>query len=303
MLQNKFLLLFLLFSCFAFSQEKKGDTIYVYEEVIVHDTVYVEKPLNQLKLENVVFTKGENQEKDKLEITQNGKKFQIPVDSTNIILPKIKPKEPIKSWFFGGKLLLGIANNSLFKELNAPINIGYGIGIWIKKSLFNSNFFVGTGLEGLYFTSPFSFDATQNDSSLNGFYFTENNEPKLFQSIENKHFQLQLPVQFYYKIKKFTPSAGVFAAVSHYKATFEGSSRNVPLRLDETQIYNAQALQIGYLAELHYELTKHFSVGINFSSGKANNLVFINKNDSSEAFKTAKAFTENRWLFQLIYKL
>jgi hypothetical protein len=77
----------------------------------------------------------------------------------------------------------------------------------------------------------------------------------------------------------------------------------LPLRLDETQIYNAQALQIGYLAELHYELTKHISVGINFSSGKANNLVFINKNDSSESFKTAKTFTENRWLFQLIYKL
>lgn len=303
MLQNKFLFLFLLFSCFVFSQEKKVDTIYVYEEVIVHDTIFVEKPLNQLKLENVVFTKGENNEKDKLELTQNGKKVQIQVDSTNIILPKIKPKEHIKSWFFGGKLLLGIANNSLFKELNAPTNIGSGLGIWIKKQLFNPNFFVGIGFDGLYFTSPFSFDASQNDSALNGYYFTANNEPKLFQSVENKHFKIQIPIQFYYKIKKFTPSIGLFASISNYKATFKGSSGSLPLSLDETQIFKAQALQIGYLVEVNYDLTKHLSVGINFSLGKSNNLVFVNKNDNNQSFKTANAFTENRLLLQLIYKL
>ena len=303
MLQNKFLFLFLLFSFFVFSQEKKVDTIYVYEEIIVHDTIYVEKPLDKIKLENVVFTKGENNEKDKLEITQNGKKIQIQVDSTNIILPKPKPKEHIKSWFFGGKLLFGIANNSLFKELNAPTNIGTGLGIWIKKQLFNPNFFVGIGFDGLYFTSPFSFDASQNDSALKGYYFTENNQPKLFQSIDNKHFQMQIPIQFYYKIKKFTPSIGMFASVSNYKAAFKGSSGSLPLSLDETQIYKAQALQIGYLAELHYELTKHLSVGINFSSGKSNNLVFINKNDNNQSFKTSNAFTENRWQLQMSYKL
>ena len=303
MLPNKFLLLFLLFSSVAFSQEKKVDTIYVYEEVIVHDTIYIEKPLNELKLKNVVFTKGENNEKDKLEITQNGKKIQIQVDSTNIILPKIKPKEHIKSWFFGGKLLLGIANNSFFKELNAPKNIGSGIGIWIKKQLFIPNFFVGIDFDGLYFTSPFSFDASQNDSALNGYYFTANNQPKLFQSIENKHFQMQIPIQFYYKIKKFTPSVGLFTSISNYKATFKGSSGSLPSLLDETQIYKAQALQVGYLVELHYELTKHISVGINFSSGKSNNLVFVNKNDNNQSFKTQNGFTENRWLLQLINKL
>ncbi|WP_396165672.1 hypothetical protein [Flavobacterium sp.] len=303
MLPNKILLLFLLFTSVAFSQEKKVDTVYVYEEVIVHDTIYIEKSLNELKLENVIFTKGENNEKDKLEITKNGKKIQIQVDSTNIILPKIKPKEHIKSWFFGGKLLLGIANNSLFKELNAPTNIGSGLGIWIKKQLFNPNFFVGFGFDGLYFTSPFSFDASQNDSALNGYYFTENNQPKLFQSVENKHFQMQIPIQFYYKIKKFTPSIGLFASVSNYKAAFKGSSGSLPLSLDETQIYKAQAIQVGYLVELHHELTKHISVGINFSSGKSNNLVFVNKYDNTQSFKTQNSFTENRLLLQLRYKL
>lgn len=303
MLQNKFLSIFSLFSCFIFSQEKKLDTIYVYEEVIVHDTIFVEKPLNQLKFDHVVFIKGENNQKDKLEITQNGKKIQIQVDSTNIILPKIKPKEYIKRWCFGGKLLFGMANNSLFKELYAPTNIGYGIGIWIKKELFSPNFFVGIGFDGLYFTSPFTFDASQNESTLNGYYFTENNEPKLFQSIENKHFQMQIPIQFYYKIKKFTPSIGLFSGVSNYKASFKGSTGSLPLSLDETQIYKAQALQIGYLVELHYDLTKHISIGINFSSGKLNNLVLVNKNNNTQSFKTQNRFTENRCLLQLRYNL
>lgn len=303
MSQNKFLILFILISFFTFSQEKTVDTVYVYEEVIIHDTIFVEKTLDKIKLEKVIFIKGENNEKDKLELTQNGKKIQIQVDSTNIILSKIKPKEHIKSWFFGGKLLFGIANNNLFKELNAPTKIGSGLGIWIKKRLFNPNFFIGIGFDGLYFTSPFSFDASQNDSALNGYYFTENNQPKLFQSIDNKHFQIQIPIQFYYKIKKFTPSIGLFAIVSNYKATFKGSSGSLPLSLDETQIYKAQAVQFGYLAELNYELTKQISVGINFSSGKSNNLIFINKNDNNQSFKTANEFTENRWLLQLIYRL
>jgi hypothetical protein len=155
----------------------------------------------------------------------------------------------------------------------------------------------------LYFTSPFSFDASQNDSALNGYYFTENNQPKLFQSVENKHFQMQIPIQFYYKIKKFTPSIGLFASVSNYKAAFKGSSGSLPLSLDETQIYKAQAIQVGYLVELHHELTKHISVGINFSSGKSNNLVFVNKYDNTQSFKTQNSFTENRLLLQLRYKL
>ena len=112
MLQNKFLLLFLFIVFGAFSQQKI-DTVYVYEEVIIHDTIYIEKPIDKIKLENIIFKKGPNDEKGIFEVTQNGKIIQILVDSTNIVLPKIKSK---KSWFFGGRLLLGTANNSFFNN-------------------------------------------------------------------------------------------------------------------------------------------------------------------------------------------
>lgn len=303
MLPNRFLLLAFLFSGLAFSQEKKVDTIYVYEEVIVHDTVFIEKPLNQVKFDKAIFIKSETDEKDKLEVTQNGKKIQITVDSTNLVLANNKPNIRSKNWFFGGKLHFGTANNSLFRQLKAPANMGLGLGVWVKKKVFNPNFFVGIGIDAMYWMSPFVFDATENDSELNGYYFTENNEPKLFQSIENKHFQFQVPLQFYYTIKKFTPSIGVFASLSNYKATFLGSSGNLPLIFDEIQVFRAKSFQVGYLGELQYELSKHISIGINFSSGKSKNLIFINKENRSQNFKSQNTFTENRWLAQLIYQL
>jgi hypothetical protein len=301
MLQNKVFLLFILFSCIAFSQEKKVDTIYVYEEVIIHDTIYIEKPLNKINFEKVVFTKGENDEKGTLEFTQNGKKIEIKVDSTNIIFPKIKIHK--KSWFFGGKMHFGYATNSLFKSLNASNTIGFGLGVWTRKQIFDSNFSVGIGLDGLYWSSPFSFDASQNNSAINGYYFTNSNQPILFKSIENKHFEAQIPLQFYYKINKFMPSIGVFGSVSNYKSEFIGSSGSLPLSLDETQSYEAKAFQFGYLAELQYEITKKISVGLNFSSGSSKNLIFSNKNNKNQTFKTNNSFRENKFLVQLVYRL
>lgn len=300
MCQNKFLLLFLTITSFTFSQEKKVDTIFVYEEIIIHDTIFIEKPV--IKIDKAIFT-SENNKKDKLELTQNGKKIQIPIDTLVLITNKrnIK-KEEKQTWFFGGKLHLGLSSNSLFKKMDASNAIGFGLGIWTRKELFNSNFSVGIGVDALYWASPFSFDALQKDSDLNGYYFT-NNKPKLFQSIENKHFQFQVPIQFYYKINKFMPSIGGFFSASNYKSYFLGSSKELPSTLNETQTFKAEALQIGYLAEVQYSLSRHLSVAVHFSSGKANNLVFTNKQDKNESFKTKNDFSEKRFVLQLVYSL
>ncbi len=301
MSQNKILILFLAFTTFAFSQERKADTIFVYEEIIIHDTIFIEKPL--IKIDKAIFT-SESDKKDKLELTQNGKKIQIPIDTLILITSKKRmEKEKKQSWFFGAKLHLGLASNSLLKEMNAPNTVGFGLGIWTRKELLNSNFSVGIGIDAFYWMSPFSFNASQNDSDLNGYYFTEDKEPKLFQSIENKHFQFQVPIQLHYRINKFTPSIGGFVGISKYQSNFAGSSGDLPLTLDEIQTFNAEALQIGYLAELQYAISKHLSVAVQFSSGKANNLVFTNKQDKNESFKTKNGFTENRCLFQLVYRL
>jgi len=300
MSQNKILILFLTVTTFAFSQQKKVDTVFVYEEVIIHDTIFIDRPLT--KIDKAVFTSEDNK-KDKLELTQNGKTIEIPIDTLIVISNKKSiEKEKKQSWFFGGRLHLGMASNSLLKEMDAPNTGGLGLGIWIRKALFSSDFSVGIGIDGFYWMSPFSFNALQNDSALNGYYFTDTNEPKLFQSIENKHFQLSVPVQIYYKIDRFTPSVGWFVSGSSYKAQFMGSSGSLPLQFDQMQSFKAGVFQTGYLAELQYAFSEHVSVGVRFSSGRFKNVVFNNKDDN-QSFKIKNSFTENSYLLQLVYSL
>jgi hypothetical protein len=301
MLPNKILLLFLLFSTCLFSQEVKTDTIYVYEEVIVHDTVYIEKPIT--KIDKAVFI-SENKKKHQLKLSQNGVPFIVPIDTLVLITnKKIVATEKRKSWFFGGKVHLGVADNSLFKEMNAPISTGLGVGVWTKKNVFDSNFSIGMGLDVFYWMSAFSVNDEEHDGKLNGYYFTAANEPKLFKGMDGTHFQLQVPVQLYYKINKFTPSIGWFVSTSSYKTQFLGSSGTLPLKFDETQTFRAAALQMGYLLELQYALSEHVSVGVQFSYGKTNHLVFTNTGAKEESFKSNHAFTERRGLLQLVYKL
>lgn len=300
MLRNKVSILFLVLGNFAFSQSKKVDTVYVYEEIIIRDTIFIEKPFS--KIDKAVFISEENK-KDKLELTQNGVVIQIPVDTLVLITDKKRiNKAKTKSWFFGGKIHFGLADNSLFKKMGAPKNTGLGLGLWTQKKLFDSDFSVGIGFDAFYWMSPFSSN-TQQDGELNGYYFTEKDEPKLFQSIENKHFQLQVPIQLYYKIGKFRPSVGWFVSTSNYKTQFLGSSGVLPLKFDQTQTFKTEALQIGYLAELQYEISEHISVGVHFDFGTFKNLVFNNIENKNESFKIENRFTETRGSLQLIYKL
>ena len=301
MLRNKILILFLGFGNLVFSQSKKIDTVYVYEEIIIRDTIFIEKPFS--KIDKAVFISEENK-KDKLELTQNGVVIQIPVDTLVLITDKKRTeKVKNKSWFFGGKFHFGLADNSLFKKMDAPLNTGFGLGVWTRKKLFDSNLSVGIGFDVVYWMSPFSTHAQEKEGELNGYYFTENNELKLFHSIESKHFQMQVPIQLYYKIGKFTPSAGWFVSTSNYKTQFLGSSGALPLKLDQVQTFKAEALQTGYLLALHYAVSEQISIGLHFSSGKFNNLVFTNKDNKNQSFKIENGFTEKRGFLQLIYTL
>ena len=277
MLQNKFLYFFSLFSCFIFSQEKKVDTIYVYEEIIVHDTVFIEKPLDKFKIDKIIVTKGKKGEKPQAILFQNNKKTIILIDSLEIV----KTKKPFFSrWQFGTKFYVGLNSNDLLKEFNVNNQLGLGVGLFVKKILFHPNFSVGTGFEIYVTLNTVKLDNANSDSFLNGFYFTDIGSPKLFESLTAKGFQFQLPLQFYWKIKKFTPSVGVFGNLTNYESTFLGSSGNLPLTLDENQTFDAKMFSVGYLFQIDYAVHKKWSVGLNFSYANAKNIVFRRKNET-----------------------
>ena len=296
MWKTKCSLLFLFFVNFMFSQEKRTiDTVYVYEEIIIRDTVYIEKPLNKIKIDKIIVDPASLEKKSQITIFQNNEKTVLNVDSLEISNSK---KSHQSRWNLGSKLHLGLISNTLMKEFNTQYQLNAGLGFFVKKSVFHSNFSIGTGFD-LYFTlNPTQLNPSDSESFLNGYYFTDDGNPKLFQSISSKGFQFQIPLQCYWKIKKFTPSIGILGNLSSYQSKFEGSSGVLPLTLDETQTYSARAFYFGYLAQLEYSVTKNWSIGIHYSFANAHNIVFQR---NQESFSVAKKMTQNNFGLNLFY--
>ena len=297
MFKNKIHFLFLIFWFVGFSQNKKTtDTIFVYEEVIVHDTVYIEKPLDKIKLNKIIINPAKKGKKPQVTIFQNNKKGTIVVD-TLVVEPNRKPFA--KNWEFGAKVLAGFNSNSLFKEFNYNYQLNFGLGVFVKKTLFHHNFAIGIGFEASFINSTFTLTATTK-SFLNGYYFTNDRNPKLFNSLTNKGLQFQIPVQLYWKIKKFTPSVGIIGTVNNYSSTFIGLSSALPLTFNEIQTYTAKAYYFGYLAQLEYQLNKKWSVGVNYSYSNANDLIF--KNSANDTFAVSKNSNQNNFGTSLAYR-
>lgn len=293
--KNNFYLVLLLVLNFSFAQEKKVDTVYVYEEIIIRDTVYVEKPLDKIKIDKVTISSDKKGIKPQLTISQNNKKTIVSVDT--LVIEK-KEKNFDSKWKFGSKFNLGFNANTLLKEFNAKNQQTIGLGVFVKKAVFHPNFSVGIGFETYLAINSSQINNATSDSFLNGYYFTDEGSPRLFETLNTKGFQFQIPVQFYWEIKKFTPSFGVFGAVSNYESTFKGSSKNLPLTLDELQKYNAKTFYFGYLFQLEYAIYKNWSIEINYSYANAKNIVFKQKN---ETFAVEKKITQNTFGVGFLY--
>lgn len=294
MYKDKVGLLFFFCSFLGFSQVQKkvSDTVYVYEEVIVYDTVYVEKSFDKIKIDKIIIAPERKDEKPQITIIQNNKETKITVDA--LIIEKNNASFP---WEYNAKLLGGFNSNSLFKEFDDKPQNYFGIGIYVKKTLFNPNFAVGIGFETTF--SLNTLKGSQSNTSLNGFYFENDTIPRLFKSITNEGFQFQIPLQVYWKIKKIMPSVGILANISNYKSTFSGSSGNLPLALDENQSYTAKALFFGCLAQVDYQFTAKLSVGLRYSLSNSKKLFFTNGSD--DGFSVARNSKQNSFGFSLGY--
>jgi len=77
MLLRKIILLFsVIFFTSAFAQRKKTDTIYVYEKVIVYDTIYLEKAI-KLKPANLMLSSLEIEEEEIKEINRSNNQKKL----------------------------------------------------------------------------------------------------------------------------------------------------------------------------------------------------------------------------------
>jgi len=296
MFKNKLFFILFWIGFLGFSQVKKeADTIYIYEEVIVYDTIYVEKPLAKLKFEKVIVSPAKRGIKPFLTVIQNNKKIVIPIDS--LIIEKKRKPFP-NNWEFGIKLTSGLLSNSLFKEFDAPIQMNYGLGVFVKKTVFHPNLSLGIGVEFSVLNNTLQRQDSTATSFLNGYYFSENGSPKLFTDFKNTGFQVQIPLQLYWKVNKFTPSVGIIGTRSSYEATFLQSTGNLPLTLDEEKKFDGQTFYFGYLFQLEYAVIKNWSIGINYSYSQAEHLIFKSNNDS---FAIDKRIRQNAFGVSVFY--
>ncbi len=285
---RKILFLFLIITVnFSFAQrhkKKKVDTVYVYEKVTVYDTVYVLKPLNFKKNDIIV---------PELKVEENN----VVTDTYKQELEKQKAsriarlKKPATIWYgieagTGFKKPNWIVENSQYRQ-----QFGENLGLWASKSFFNSQFSLLFSANIYHWNSSFDLDANKEDTFLNGFYFTKNDQPVLFQSFNNKHFEYVLQLKFIYEWKNIRPFAGILVNKNTYKMQFWAPENNVLNKLDDFR--NSQT-NFGFSFGLQYRFLKRFIVFAEYQQCNMKNITLKNSDFDFDIFKTNNTFAERK---------
>ncbi|MCW3159721.1 hypothetical protein [Chryseobacterium oryctis] len=277
---------------FSFAQKrKKLDTVYVYEKVTIYDTIYLEKPL-KLKSNNYIFSPSKIIAKEIKDIyKENIEKKEI----EELVRKKINNR-----FQYGIEAGFGFKNTNWGGELfRKKQQFGEHIGAWISKSLsFTPNLSLQFSADVYRWSSTFDLDGTKEDTFLNGFYFTEDNQPLLFQRFNNKHFEYALQLKLLYEWKNIRPFTGVLANHSAYKMQFLVPEDNVLDKLDD---FKNKEINIGFSLGVQYIFLKRFIVSIEYQQYKMKNISLKNSNFDFDIFKTNNNFAERKINFGISY--
>lgn len=294
MFLKKILFLFaLIIISFSWAQKKKKiDTVYVYEKVIVHDTVYIEKPL-QLKSKNLVISPllvSEREIKDSY--TENIEKQKNEKKIKRKLLHKFQ---------YGIEAGIGFKNSdwTAFMSENKQ-QFGENIGIWGSKNFFSFPLSLLLSANVYHWNSSFDLDANKEDTSLNGFYFTKDQQPLLFQRFNNKHVEYALQLKVAYEWKNIRPFAGILVNKNTYKMQFLVPENNILNKLDD---FKSQQTNIGFSFGLQYRILKHFLVFAEYQQYKMKNFSLKNSSFDFDIFKTNNTFVESKINFGISYMI
>ena len=292
MILKKLLIIFLaIFSYFTFAQrKKKTDTIYVYEKIIIYDTIYLEKSINTKSADLLIFT-------PQISHSQIKENKKINKDESEEL---IKNQQRNKTKF-------GIQAGVGFKDASwthvTPKNktqFGENIGIWISKNLFNSNFSFEISANIYFWNSTFNLDANVEETYLNGFYFSKNDDPLLFQRFNNKHHEYALQVKALYEWKKFRPFIGFLANKNIYKMQFLVPENMVLNKLDD---FKSKNINLGYSLGLQYQISSRFILDFQYQYYTFKNISLKNKAFDFDIFKTGNTFAERKFNLGISYAI
>lgn len=284
MLLRKIILLFsVIFFTSAFAQRKKTDTIYVYEKVIVYDTIYREKSIN-LKPADLMFSSLKIQEREMKAI--NDQK----IDDLELE-EKIK-KLRTKSFQYGIEAGMGFKKASWAEFLSEKNQqFGQNLGIWISKSIIDPKFSLMLSANIYRWNSTFDLDANKEETSLDGFYFSKDDQPLLFQRFNNKHFEYVLQLKAIYEWKNLRPFVGFLANKNSYKMQFLVPENNVLNKLDD---FKSNQINFGLSLGLQYRIFSRFLIDVEYQHYKIKNLSLKNSSFDFDIFKTNNTFAERK---------
>ncbi|MCY0978116.1 hypothetical protein PGH12_17305 [Chryseobacterium wangxinyae] len=259
------------------AQKKKADTIFVYEKVIVYDTIYLEKAVKS---------------------RVNGIQISLPtvkdqfVENRIFKVKKITPKKTfLQSLQYGVEGGIGFKNNSWARALHSDkLQFGENLGLWFSKKV-SSNLLLMLSANIYRWNSTFDLDANEDETYLNGFYFTKDNQPLLFQRFNNKHFEYTGQLKILYEWKKFRPFAGFAVNKNIYKMRFlvpENQNLNKP------NDFRSYKLNIGFSFGLQYQISPKISVTSDYQQFSLNNLSLKNSSFDFDIFKTNNTFAERK---------
>ncbi|KIC63615.1 hypothetical protein RM51_08120 [Chryseobacterium taiwanense] len=293
LLKKIFILFSLIIINFSLAQKKrKVDTVYVYEKVVVYDTVYIEKPI-QIQSKNLVIPPlavSEREIKDSYTENTNKQKNE----------KKIKRKL-LHKFQYGIEAGIGLKDTDLAQEISGKKQqFGENIGIWGSKNFFSFPLSLILSANVYHWSSTFDLDANKEDTYLNGFYFTSDQQPLLFQRFNNKHFEYALQLKVAYEWKKFRPFAGILINKSIYKMQFLVPENNV---LNKMEDFKTNQTNFGFSLGLQYRIFNRFLLSAEYQRVKMKNFSLKNSSFDFDIFKTNNTFAESKINFGIMYSI
>ncbi|MDH6250475.1 opacity protein-like surface antigen [Chryseobacterium sp. H1D6B] len=288
MILKKLFSFLLIVSIFSLQgQRKKTDTLYVYEKVIVHDTIYLEKSLKR-KSNDIVQPSLSVKEKE--------------IKNRSLTLKNKDPKtQNLYAGFqYGIGIGIGLKNSSWAKELSNKKQSGENLEIWVSKNILTPSLSLLLAANIYRWNSTFDLDGNKEDTFLNGYYFTQDRQPLLFQTFNNKHFEYVLRLEIGYEWKNFRPFAGFLVNRSIYKMQFLVPENNVLDKLDD---FKSNQNNYGFTFGIQYKFFKRFLVSLDYQYYKMKNLSLKNSSFDFDIFKANNTFAERKLTLGLSYIL
>ncbi|WP_160139408.1 hypothetical protein [Chryseobacterium sp. c4a] len=268
------------------AQRKKADTLYVYEKVIIYDTIYLEKAIRiqpkGLSLHSSPIITGK-------ELLDMGS-FK---DETKGVPVYVR-----KKFQFGAEIGSGLKNSSWAKDPNkSNSQFGVNIGLWASRPIIH-NFSLMLSAHVYHWSSTFDLDANKEDTWLNGYYFTKDSQPLLFQRFNNKHFEYALQLKLLYEWKNFHPFIGLLANKNSYKMQFLAPENHI---LNKQEDFTSNQFNFGYAMGIRYKALKKWILSLEYQEYKMDNVSLKNSSYNFDIFKTNNTFAERKINFGISY--